>query len=544
MRVVHAVYVAGGRLRMRIGKDWFGVSLASVFFLIGCGGGSGAEPRTPANPPSSATSSSSNATPPSAQTGAAGKEGAWTIPNEPRDPKIDPKTPGELKLDGWNKASKTKGIAASPATCAAFVTRKATPPKDPKDVKSVLLESDVAKRDAMLVALEKTETVPGSMRVLRAELAPVECGDGIVDSFLTGKPTVSGYAGHALIGLSLAAKLSRTAANVPQLKDASDKETVKKFIQGQLRTWMVEQATAIDALSVAATELAGPGRAIGAVEAGMADLRLVDRIRSAPTPSSWDKELKAVYEAALDDALEPRKRRGRDAALVGLADFAADGVYAEPRVDRARALLAKLYGGRRIDALDQLMLVAPPKAEEKDRSIAFLSSGSRSRNAWLTSIGITPDAAPPPEQSRFEMGKKYWRRVDFVEAAHATAPNKDKPDSRLMLATALALAKGPNSAQEMMSAQSPSALNLTHTEALDALTAEGGKVAGMSAFNAAHLRSLSPPDGPDANAYLTDLVTRFKKAATLLADDPALAKRATERAADIEATSKSVAPKP
>src|SRR5262249_1396497 len=152
-----------------------------------------------------------------------------------------------------------------------------------------------------------------------AMLAPTECADVITDPYLNGTSTVTGVAGHSMIALSLAAKLSRTAEQAPSMKDAPDKESVKRFIQAPLRKWMVDESTAIEALSAAGVELSGMARGIVAIEAGMADLRLVDRIRSAPVPSSWDKELKAVYEAALDEALEPRKARGRDAALVGLS---------------------------------------------------------------------------------------------------------------------------------------------------------------------------------------------------------------------------------
>lgn len=441
----------------------------------------------------------------------------------------------ELRLEAWARARKIKGLKPPPRSCDAYAKRAKTPVA-PKDVTAALAEPDADKRDAMLVALESGPMVD-AVRLLRAESAPIECADAIIDPVLADRASVSGYAGHVLVGLSLAGKLSRTAEGVPELKDATDKERVKKFIAGPLRQWLVAEATAIDALAVAATGLAGPGRAIGAVEAGMADLRLVDRIRSAPTPASWDKELKAVYEAALDEALEPRKRRGRDAALVGLADFAADFVASDPRVDRARALLAKLYGGRRIDALDALML---PSALEP--SGGPLATGSRARARWLTSLKLTntPNLASTAEQ-RFALGQKYWRRVDFVEAAHLASAAQDRRDeSRLILALSLALAHGgAANAQEMMAAPSPAALELVHTEALDALAAEGGKLAGMAAFNAALLRALSPPEA-GATSYFTDVAARFRRAAKLLESNPTAKKRAEDRAAEIEATAKSL----
>jgi hypothetical protein len=119
-----------------------------------------------------------------------------------------------------------------------------------------------------------------------------------------------------------------------------------------------------------------------------------------------------------------------------------------------------------------------------------------------------------------------------VEAAHAAKAK----DDRLLLALSLALAKGPNGAKEMMTAPS-SASNLNHTEALDALVAQGGKEAGMAAFDAAHLRSLSVPEGAESAPYLRDVAARFERAAALL-EDPAQKKRAEERAADLEAAAK------
>lgn len=436
--------------------------LGLIFLVAACGGAAPEPAKSPldaGNKPISGESSGESAS--------GGAEGnVWALPKSPRDSETRDlsKVPvAPLKLDGWKSAVKVKGVPAAPATC----------PKS-KD----------SKTDADYVRA--------------ASSAPPECADVIVDPALAKHGDATDEAGHELVALSLAGRLARTAAVAPAMKDASDMEKVKKFIQGPLKAWMVEQATAIDTLSSAGTELAPAGRAIVAVEAGMADLRLVDRIRSAPTPSTWDKELKAIYEAALDEALEPRKKRGRDAALVGLMDYANARATNEPRVDRARALLSKLYGGRRIDALDAL---------------------------------VVPNAPP-----RFELGRKYWRRVDFVEAAYEASAKKDD-DGKLALATALALAKGPESAMAMMLAPSPAALGLEHTEALDALAAEGGKNAGLAAFNAAYLRSLCVPEGPTASAYLADVAARAKKAESLISDAD-LKNRAATLAADSEAASK------
>lgn len=82
----------------------------------------------------------------------------------------------------------------------------------------------------------------------------------------------------------------------------------------------------------------------------------------------------------------------------------------------------------------------------------------------------------------------------------------------------------------MMAAPSPSALGLDHVEALDAVAAEGGPTAGMAAFDAAHLRSLSVPEGEAAAAYLREVAARFKKSAPLLAE--ANDKKLAEQRAD------------
>lgn len=507
-----------------------------LLMLIGCGGGAAQQPHVPtstasapAAPPSGDASPSSSPPTP--------RPNIWALPEGPRDATEAPATPPkDLSTAAWAKASKTKGVGASPASCAAFA--KPASVKPAPDLATALAETDPVKRNAMLFAIETTKPENGAtLRAMRADLAPTECADVIVDPTLAA-PTVSGAAGQMAIGLSLASKLARTASSAPVIKDASTKEKVKKFIQDTLAKWMVEQASAIESLSVPARELSGLARGIAAIEAGMADLRLVDRIRSSPTPSAWDKELKSVYEAALDEALEPRKARGRDAALVGLADFAAAGIVHDARVNRAHVLLSKLYGGRRIDALGALLLPpddAKPTGAAVPESIVVLAASDPKPELFKSLASPSKSA-----RARFEMGRMYWRRVDFVEAAYGAAKDTS-PEGRLLLATSLALAKGPKSAKEMMAAQSPSALGLGNTDALDGLTStpDAARVAGMAAFDAAHLRSLSAPDGAAAGPWFADVAARFEKAATLL-EDPALKTRAKERAASADATAKAV----
>jgi len=491
----------------------------------------------------------------------------FALPSGPRDDEPADAAHPAVDLEPWKKAKAAKGVAPPPAACAAYANR--APAKDAAGILEALGEKDAAKRDARLVGLEQQQPrLKGAWtRAVRAELAPVECADAITDPFLQSyvpstEPEASERA-RLVIGFSLAGKLSRTASAPPVMGAIRDKEKVKAFVSGPLKTWLLEQSTAIELLASGAAGLTGYARGVAAIEAGIAELRLVDKMRSAPVPATWDPELKAIYEAALDEALEPRKKRGRDAALVGMSDFARAGILRDARLDRARALLSKLYGGRRIDALEGLLLpavVVPPPATPAELAMAnvpvvwlqdkeltnpddprMLSRGvTRSLRARFRKL---PDGNPdelrsPYARARLDMGRVYWRRIDFVEAAHA-AKGGERPEDRLVLALSLALAQGPNGAAEMMRAPTPAALDLRHTEALDALVAEGGVLAGMAAFDAAHLHALSPVEGEGAAAYLKDVAARFRKAESLLAD-PAQKKAAAQRAVDAEAAATSL----
>ena len=522
-----------------------------------CGGAPSAPIQAPA-PPGSAPSGSAGA---SIATPVAPAD-PFTLPAAPRDDDAPEAAHGGVDLEPWKKARTAKGVPPAPPACAAYASRAAA--KDAGGILEALGEKDPAKRDARLVAVDQQNAkLRGAWtRAVRAELAPVECADTIADPFLQSYVPSADAEGseraRLVVGFSLAGKLSRTASAPPSMGAIRDKEKVKAFIGGPLKTWLLEQSTAIEVLASGAAGLTGYARGVAAIEAGIAELRLVDKMRSAPVPATWDPELKAIYEAALDEALEPRKKRGRDATLVGMSDFARAGILRDARLDRARALLSKLYGGRRIDALEGLLLPAvvdPHPITPADFAMAnvpilwlqekdianpedprTLSRGvTRSLRARFRKLaGGSPDELRSPyARTRLDMGRVYWRRVDFVEAAYA-AKGSDKPEDRLVLAVALALAQGPNGAADMMRAANPAALELRHTEALDALVAEGGPLAGMAGFDAAHLRALSPVEGEGSAAYLKDVAARFRKAESLL-EDAAQKRAAAQRAVDVEA---------
>jgi hypothetical protein len=168
-----------------------------------------------------------------------------------------------------------------------------------------------------------------------------------------------------LIALGVGARLYRSVRAAPLPRPPFDKPTFLKHFKEVLRPWIVEQARAVDVLSQVGPRLSGYAKAIVALEAGLADLRFVEVARSIELPAEMkdDAEIRETYLVTLEQALEPRITRGRDAALVGLGELARQGVLYDARLADARKLLSEMYAGRRIDALDRLLLPPLPKPE-------------------------------------------------------------------------------------------------------------------------------------------------------------------------------------
>jgi hypothetical protein len=450
-------------------------------------------------------------------------------------------------------AAPPKGLNAPPASCAAYVTRKKAGKltcDDPlASLETALAEADRNARDALLVDLEACDKLaPGIVRALRIENGEPACGDLLAAPF-AGKAGPSPEVQHALVGLAVAARLSRTVTGPPQAKPPFDKERVRAFINGPLGAWMVAQAKLVEELATQASQLRGYGRAVAAVEAGLADLRFVEVVRAVQVPDSIakDAELKGVYEASLDQMLEPRKERGRDAVLVGLKDLAALGVVRDRRVTLAREVLGKLYAGRRIDALDALLLPQLPSTvpadsahklarrlpafyagilldprvlADKDGLTAILAAGlPMPLRARFRAEPPTGEIAALAARGRLELGRAYWRSVDFDEAAAAArSAGGDKAASRdaeLYLAVALALRGGPEDAAQMMRKPTPEGLGIGDLAALDAVVAGGGPNAGYAAFDAAWIARVGSPRA-SGRARWQDVAARFRKAEALL----------------------------
>jgi hypothetical protein len=473
------------------------------------------------------------------------------------------------------------GLTAVTATCRAFGARKPgskasciDPSSAHGSLDAALALSDPSARDEALLALESCGHLPlGMARALRAELAPPACGDVIVGSLVREPPPgMPGVIYDALAGLALSGRLSRAAVSPPKLAPPYTKESVTQYIDSAMGAWVKEQATAIQALAVTGAKLRHYGKAVVAVEAGLAEMRFIDAVRKVPVPEEIAKfdEAKEKYYQRLESQLEARKRRGRDAALVGLGQLAQIGVIRGLRVDRARTILSRMYGGSPINALDGLQLppLKPLGATNAEQRLAArlptfyagLVLGTDGVNDPIMlrmliekgmpiahRIALSKTELSPPlrclyARARFELAQNYWRSVDIDEAigllAQWPADSQRPEGASLLLALGIALRGGPANAAEMMVRAPLADLRIGNVVALDALADGGGKMATMAAFDAALIKQLSAPATATA-AYWRDVAARFRKAAALM-DDLHDRADAEQRASEAEQTAAAI----
>ena len=423
-----------------------------------------------------------------------------------------------------------------------------------------LSESDGITRDAALAQLTGCQGFDrGLVLALRAEFAQAACGDALIGDFAeTNKSKLYPAIYDTLAALKLAAELSRLVRTAPQVDEPHTKERLSAFIKGVMSTWALEQANAISALSLKGARLSGYGKGLVAVTAGMADMRFVEVFRQVPIPEEFssDPELADAYYSALDQGLEPRKARGRDAALVGLRAFSDVGILKDARVDQARALLSQLFNGRRIDALDALLLPVLPKPDLLDAEqrlaaklptfyVEFVLGSVDPSNTTLLRA-LLERGVPASWQSKlersvlsvesrqlyaralFERGRTYWRTSDFIVArAMATTRQPMTEENSLIAALSQSLEQGPKDAAAMMLGSTQ--LNtLGELTALESLSKGKSPIAALAAYDAAAIRQLGSSADSSADFFL-DLAARYQHAATRL-KDPAQRQLANERA--------------
>jgi len=479
----------------------------------------------------------------------------------PKSPSSAPPTAGASGASNWKQVEPGKqktalvpepaGVPAPDAECQAFAEHNAgaaacggeKPARDA--LASALLLPTAVERDLALNCLESArEFAPGLIRALRADLGPVKCADTIVMPLL--EPRTAGLDRRiedVLIALAAGGQLARLVQVAPEPTLPVDKARFNEFFQSALKPWIVGQAAAIHDLSALGPNLSSYAKGIVAIEAGLADMRFVSVVRQVALPKEMndDPEIRESYYAALDEALEPRKARGRDAALVGLLELAKVGVLVDPRVERARALLSELYSGRRIDALDELLLpalAAPPKASTEQALAASLPTFY----AGFVLDGLTVDAPllrallerglPLAFAQRLstaqlddatktllvraliERGRRYLRAEDFASSVRLSATLPATPERALYHALGATLQNGPRDASDVL-LHGPLLPNATREVGeLDQLAAQKSEVSALAAFDAAYLLSLAPPQNEPK--FWDDLGARFAKAARSL----------------------------
>jgi hypothetical protein len=459
------------------------------------------------------------------------------------------------------------GVPPAPAECAAFggaaPTTCAT--GDFKELLAAALTTAPAERDSLLRCLEShTEAPSGLVRALRADLAPRACGDLIVDSE-TKRTDQPRDLADALVGLGVGARLNRSVRQAPLPSPPFTKAEFLKHFKEVLSPWIVEQAHAVDTLSKVGPRLSSYGKAIVALEAGLADLRFVAIARAINLPQEMqsDPEIRETYLVALEQALEPRVLRGRDAALVGLGELSRQGITRDARLLEARQLLSALYAGRRIDALDGLLLPALPAAAQTTTPLKLAANLPayyalrleptpsiddpallRARleqgvppALWLTTLPATasPELKALAQRALFQLGQLYFWAEPFARAAAIETPAADA-GATLVASLAKVLTRGPRNAAALMLGPTTLPPELRDTKALDALTLtkDKGPVAGLAEFDAAYLRGLAPPaNDPE---FWKEQRARFERARKALVDKTAQGRAAelAKAAADTE----------
>jgi hypothetical protein len=450
------------------------------------------------------------------------------------------------------KAVAPAAVPPPPAECAPLVAHATTGCASsvaPRAALAAALAKTGTERDAALACVEAAaELPPGLVRALRAELGPAACADALVTPLLESPPKgMSRDLESVMLGLVVSARLSRLLADPPRPEPPVTKDRFRTFFAEVLTPWVLSQAAAVEKLSLTGARLSGYGRGVAAIAAGNADLRFVEMVREVPLPDEMkaDKAVESAYYAALDEALEPRKVRGRDAALVGLRAFAELGVVHDPRVDRARELLTKLYSGSRVDALDRLLLpdLEPPDLTRPELALAarlptyyanelypdvepvdaklvraYLARGLPAKlRVKLEAPAVTGPVRVLHARAAFESGQKYFRARDFQRAALLLEQEKPDEGGRLLAALAKTLSSGPDDAAVLM-LKGPFLTGAGDVSGLDAEAKKKGRLAGRVAFDAAYLLQLSPK--PDDPAFWDELSQRFSQAEKLLRAGP------------------------
>jgi hypothetical protein len=460
-------------------------------------------------------------------------------------------------------------VPPPPATCAAFVAHGGTgcssagASSRTTIAGALATTGDPEARDALLACAEGAEDLPaGFVRALRAELAPEACADALVSPLLEAPPKgMTTEIESTLLGLMVSAQLSRLLGDPPKLEPPIDRARFMQFFAERLTPWVLSEAAAIEKLSRSGATLTGYGRGLAAIAAGNADLRFVKMVREAPLPDEMkaDKSILDVYYGQLDEALEPRKVRGRDAALVGLKSFADLGAVSDERVARARSLLNELWAGSRIDVLDRLLL---PDLEPLDTATPELLLAAKLPTFYAKTLLADADPTDPKllrallergvpvalrpkleakklaleaqllyARGLIDSGRRFFRSGDFKQAHALLGEQSTSELGRFLAALALSLESGPVDATELM-LKGPFVNGKRDLSQLDVEAAKRGRFAGLAAFDGGLILAIRPLQ--DHVPFWEEVAKRFTSSEKLLRSAPyASARQAASSAREL-----------
>ncbi len=455
---------------------------------------------------------------------------------------VSPAPPREL-------GAKPGSVVEAPETCVKGTALPViTSCQEPLALLSdALSQEELPARDAALADLETcSRFAPGLIRALRADLGPVSCADVLTQPVFDSAVELQDAERDLLIALTYAAWLRRSSSLAPTAPSTPNKEKLAEYFQAELFPWVAAQASGIYKIATRAAKLKGYARGIVATEAGMADLRFVSIVRDVPLPEEIASfpEAVDVYYGNLEQVLDPRKNRGRDAALVGLMALGQQGVIQSERVDAARVLLSQLFGGRRINALDRLMFPEPsvisgdnsssleslaahlPTAyfdailgsevlSNKAKKLALSQGASPGLQARMQAQLLNPHSALALGYTYLELGRTYYSAEYFQRAHQLMTVSQDiepsddaktsdqlSPEEREVLsfqnALALALMAGPENALMLMAKGPRFADARANLIYLEAFAESKSSLAGAAQFDVAYLLELvAPPGAPE-----------------------------------------------
>jgi hypothetical protein len=476
-------------------------------------------------------------------------------------PRTAPSTAAEAEAPSSTATvttSKAAGLGAAPpglaplaAECAAYVGEAPAncAAGDFSELLAAALTAAGVERDAKLRCLQGTKDAPaGLIHALRADLAPRGCADAVVGQDAKA-PGAGREISETVVALGVAARLNRAVRQPPLPRPPFNKEQFIKHFKEVLTPWIRDQAHAVDVLSQIGPRLTGYARGIVALEAGLADMRFVNVARAIELPEEMknDVEIRETYLVSLEQGLEPRVVRGRDAALVGFGELSRQGITNDARLSDARQLLSELYAGRRIDALDRLLLPAlgplvldtaalkvaaslpafyaqklasSPNVDDPKLLRARLEQGVPPA-LWLGNAGPkSPELALLSQRALFRLGQTYFWAEPFAKAAAIEVPAQDA-GAALIAELARVLSRGPRNAAALMLGPPTLPPELRDVAALDALAKAKGPSAGLAEFDAAYLRGLAPPANDPV--FWKDQAARYERALKKLEDKAAKA---------------------